>query len=293
MILGCPSCGTNFQIDPKLLGSDGRTVRCGQCAHSWRQFLPTEETAAKASATEPSEAAAAPAPAAQPIRQLDELDEARRRSRSARPGGRAGGKLGGDPGGRAGGRAGGRGAGARIPGGSSRSRSARPGGRAGGKLGGDPGGRAGGRAGGARRGSQTLGWAVLLLVLGGLGLGGYFGRDVILEKLPQAASLYEPLGLMPPLLGHGLRIQIKPQRRLVDGERKLVIEGIIANVSSETLPVPRLRARLTDASGQAIDQWDFSVEAEPLPPGGTAGFETMTDVPAGQATIEVFFNETP
>ena len=226
MILGCPSCGTNFQIDPKLLGSDGRTVRCGQCAHSWRQFLPTEETAAKASATEPSEAAAAPAPAAQPIRQLDELDEARRRSRSARPGGRAGGKLGGDPG-----------------------------------------GRAGGRAGGARRGSQTLGWAVLLLVLGGLGLGGYFGRDVILEKLPQAASLYEPLGLMPPLLGHGLRIQIKPQRRLVDGERKLVIEGIIANVSSETLPVPRLRARLTDASGQAIDQWDFSVEAEPLPPG--------------------------
>lgn len=35
MIIRCESCGTRYLIDPGALGPQGRTVRCGRCAHSW------------------------------------------------------------------------------------------------------------------------------------------------------------------------------------------------------------------------------------------------------------------
>ncbi len=37
MILSCPACNTRFELDDSLLGTRGRKVRCGKCAHSWHQ----------------------------------------------------------------------------------------------------------------------------------------------------------------------------------------------------------------------------------------------------------------
>lgn len=36
MIVCCPACQTQFNVDPALIGSDGRRVRCARCAHVWR-----------------------------------------------------------------------------------------------------------------------------------------------------------------------------------------------------------------------------------------------------------------
>ncbi|MDH3229969.1 MAG: zinc-ribbon domain-containing protein [Alphaproteobacteria bacterium] len=36
MIVSCPACLTQFKVDPALIGSDGRKVRCAKCAHVWR-----------------------------------------------------------------------------------------------------------------------------------------------------------------------------------------------------------------------------------------------------------------
>lgn len=44
MIITCPNCSTRFLIDPKALGTRGRTVRCRSCEHRWHQ-LPAEDTA--------------------------------------------------------------------------------------------------------------------------------------------------------------------------------------------------------------------------------------------------------
>jgi predicted Zn finger-like uncharacterized protein len=36
MIVSCPACQTQFNVDPALLGPGGRKVRCAKCAHVWR-----------------------------------------------------------------------------------------------------------------------------------------------------------------------------------------------------------------------------------------------------------------
>jgi predicted Zn finger-like uncharacterized protein len=37
MIVTCPSCSTRYLVDPRALGSSGRTVRCANCANTWHQ----------------------------------------------------------------------------------------------------------------------------------------------------------------------------------------------------------------------------------------------------------------
>ena len=38
MYLFCPSCSTSFSIDGISIGMEGRSVRCFNCGHTWRQF---------------------------------------------------------------------------------------------------------------------------------------------------------------------------------------------------------------------------------------------------------------
>lgn len=52
MIIACPACGTRYAVPEAAIGSEGRTVRCAKCKHSWFQ--------------DPPEPASPPAPAATP-----------------------------------------------------------------------------------------------------------------------------------------------------------------------------------------------------------------------------------
>ena len=42
MILTCPSCGTRYSVDGAKFPSQGRTVRCARCGHSWHQAAEAE-----------------------------------------------------------------------------------------------------------------------------------------------------------------------------------------------------------------------------------------------------------
>ena len=35
MIIDCPNCDKKFEIDKKLIPSDGRLLQCGSCNHKW------------------------------------------------------------------------------------------------------------------------------------------------------------------------------------------------------------------------------------------------------------------
>ena len=58
MILTCPSCDTRYSVDGAKFPSQGRTVRCAKCGHSWHQ-------ASESAASEPEVVQNAP-PAAPP-----------------------------------------------------------------------------------------------------------------------------------------------------------------------------------------------------------------------------------
>ena len=70
MILTCPSCGTRYSVDGAKFPSQGRTVRCAKCGHSWHQ---APEAAAEPEAVRdtpppapPAEAASGPVPGSAP-----------------------------------------------------------------------------------------------------------------------------------------------------------------------------------------------------------------------------------
>ncbi len=62
MIISCPSCTARFKVDADSIGSDGRVVKCSQCAHVWQARQEDDETESLAAAR----AAAQPSPPPQP-----------------------------------------------------------------------------------------------------------------------------------------------------------------------------------------------------------------------------------
>ena len=138
-----------------------------------------------------------------------------------------------------------------------------------------------------RRLPAVYGWSSLLILIAVLGIGGYFGRDAIVERIPQAARLYELVGLAPTAPGEGLTLEFSLRRQEVEGQQRLIIEGVIANVSERPRPVPSLRASLIDSQGQEIMHWDFSAPTDALSPGDTTTFETSTPAPGDKVVVNV------
>ncbi len=256
MHLTCPSCGATFLVEPEHLGPTGRRVRCGECSHNWHQERPSEADAAERPAAKAAAAPFAPSePAVEPA--AEQAPEP-----AAEPVAKAAAKP--DP--------------APEP--------VDTGERGPRRTASKPPRRARGR----RELSLAAGWILFLVVVTGLAAGFYFGRAQLVAMVPQMTRLYDLVGLSaePAELGLELR-DVKSVRRLVDGDRVVVIEGLVVNVSDQTRRVPPLRASLTDAKGVELDRWTFEAADASLAPGAATEFETVAKNPPREGNLSIDF----
>jgi predicted Zn finger-like uncharacterized protein len=67
MIIACPACGTRYAVPEAAIGSEGRTVRCAKCKHSWFQDPPELTATAPVQPTVEAPEPAPPPPPPPPV----------------------------------------------------------------------------------------------------------------------------------------------------------------------------------------------------------------------------------
>ncbi|MFV3131202.1 DUF3426 domain-containing protein [Niveispirillum sp. KHB5.9] len=303
MILSCPSCAKRFMLDGRLLGA-GRKVKCGQCGHVWF----AEPNMAVSPPPPPPPRAPAPqraaAPARAPLATVERPGGASSSSPASRPPARNAvspppppppppveeprGNLFDDP----------------------------PDDLSGfGDLGKDEGGFESTRfdadaddmglarpfrprplpkgsnlpaipgQGGVRR-AAMMAWAGLLLVVGGIGAGLYYGKDAVIQAWPAAFPLYEMAGLAE-LPGTGLSElgdpkSTKVEVRDVEGVNLLFVTGEIANKSGSQRDVPDIQAVALGEDGKELYAWRIVPPVRRLFPNQSTKFESR--MPERQGT---------
>lgn len=244
MILTCPSCSARFTINTELIGPAGRKVRCGSCGHTWRQ-LPTVENDAQPPPQGPIDMGVDMGPVDTGPADTGPAEVGPLEVEAEPNEWDAVRRV------------------RRRSAAALRTR-ARPG--------------VGGRG-------RLIAWSVLgtvvMLLIGTL----WLGRGPIVTALPEAARFYELFGIGGEAPGEGLALQeVTSVRRTFDGQRRLIIEGVVANVSDNDRPVPTLRASLHDASGQELAAWYFTTDVKSLSPGERTTFSTLAQSPPDGAT---------
>ncbi|WP_277738574.1 DUF3426 domain-containing protein [Ferruginivarius sediminum] len=253
MILTCPSCGARFRIDADKLSPRGRSVRCSKCQHVWHQTPPDagESQAASDTAADETPAAVPEAEGRGEFSPLPEEDPIPQGLRAAPEEG--------EP----------------TPEedlerfGAARRRRALHAEREP-----EP----------VRRRAGPLGWLVLLMVVAAIVAGLWFGRNELVARVPQAAALYDLVGLPVSAVAPDLELRDVSRRRSVaDGKSLLTIEGRIINTADASREVPGMRVVLFDAGGNELSRWTFKPEAKTLPPGGETHFSTSRADPPDEA----------
>jgi predicted Zn finger-like uncharacterized protein len=134
-----------------------------------------------------------------------------------------------------------------------------------------------------RRGVSLLGWlAVILVFLVVAGAGAYSSRDKAVARWPILACYYQMVGVPVNTGQENFTFQhINPTR---EGEKGLIIDGDVVNVSVCTRQVPKLKVTLLDRTNQPLQSWSFVVSDDRLGPGASIPFHTSIAEPKEDAT---------
>ena len=280
MLIVCPTCSTSYEVTAAILGENGRSVRCASCKNTWfaspedAEAVPAMATASASAhaasrskddeladawgAEEASQAESTEPDSAvalndsPPIAPEDEAGET-----AAAPGAKF------DPG---------------TPDQIESAAARRVRERSAARRARSPGQK------------RALGLPILIGLLIVALIGAIQWRTPIVRALPQTAKLFSAIGLQVNLRGLVFE-NVKSTTEIHEGVTVLVVEGTIANVTRNSLEVPRLRFALRNGSNHEVYAWT----ALPLKPILTSGEEIpfrsrLASPPAdGQDVIVRFF----
>jgi len=139
----------------------------------------------------------------------------------------------------------------------------------------------------------VVGWSLLLLLIAGLGAGGWFGREQIVAQVPQMADVYALIGI--PVVPPGPVLELSAlvtSSEVVEGDTVITARGVVTNISERKQPVPALHAQVTNAAGEVVSEWTFEAPQSELDAGAVMAFETETkNLPEGAQNLSVTFVE--
>lgn len=261
----CPHCTTSFAINPRALGTDGRTVRCARCKETWFA-LPADAVAEPALAVagdarlpEPPARPAAEAPsgafAGPPSGEIDAVpvmdspsisdglaaEERTGISRldadiiEAAPSNSQGRRT---------------------------RRSAPP------------------KSAGALINAALLPAATIVMAAMAIAL--VVWRADVVRLLPQTAIFFKTLGLEVNPQGLTLR-NVKASAGRFEDQAALLVEGEIESIARTTIRLPQLHFIVRDKSGAEISSWDATPEKTSLSPRGTLQFNSHIAPPPENA----------
>jgi hypothetical protein len=136
--------------------------------------------------------------------------------------------------------------------------------------------------------SRFGGWAILALAVAFLAFG-LIHRSRIVAMWPQTETIYRTFGVDINLRGVSFR---SVTSSIVEdrGQRVLLVEGRVANVSRQARPVWTLNLELRDGSSRTIYQWKVQIGISELKPGAEAPFRArLVAPPAGASAVAVRF----
>nr|WP_019905914.1 zinc-ribbon domain-containing protein [Methylobacterium sp. 77] len=250
MLIVCPSCASEYDIDTDRVGAEGRSVRCAACRETW--FISPDEVSA-ALAEEMSEIQAAMGSMEGRGEAQADLDAweaalADDDGPAAVP----------EP----------------DPDLTARPRKPPPGKR---------------KPAAKRWSGPSPAAAFGLALLAGIPLA-LLARSNVVRAMPQSATLYARIGMPVNLRGLEIRDLAAFQIQGEGAASQLVIEGDVVGVAGRTVPVPPIEVEVRDAQDQTIYRWTAAPPRSSLEDRETARFKASLSAPPVQGrTVKVGF----
>ena len=129
-----------------------------------------------------------------------------------------------------------------------------------------------------RRRTIRLIWIVTALVALAAIVAAYLNRQAIVNRIPQAATLYQGLGM--DVYAGGLDIAPPTAKTtLVDGVAVVTVTSEVRNLSGQPQPLPLIELSLHDEDGAQLAQWFVEPDRNELDARGRYAFTTVYSNP--------------
>lgn len=140
--------------------------------------------------------------------------------------------------------------------------------------------------------AQSVGWAVLIFLIAGIGWATVQYRETIVSLWPQSAIFYAALGMPVNVRGVALA-DIAYQQAYEDGQPVLSVTGKVINIGDRELAVPEIRVVLLDDTKHELYHWTFNAGIATLKPGAQSPFMTRLSRPPPETrNLNVRFAES-